>query len=155
MATWILKVRSQFENGHRQSAQVSNDLNGINIDDLHQKMCSILQGIDLMERLSTTINSVTNLHAQVNVPMTKQSIAATCKSIEFLKMVKIIFEKYSAGFHMTAQFLSQHQIHQALTIVAGVKVSFKNPIKREKENYWQLAISEKVPLGIGIEHRTI
>lgn len=96
-------------------------------------MCSILQGIELMERLSTTINSVTNLHAQLNVPMTKQSIAATCKSIEFLKMLKIIFEKYSTGIHFTAQFLAQHQIHQALTIVAGVKVSFKNRMKKEKK----------------------
>lgn len=118
-------MRSQFENGHRQAATKStNDSNGIKIDDLHQKMCSILQGIDLMERLGTNINSVTNLHAQVNVPMTKPGIAAICKSIEFLKMLKIIFEKYSAGIHITAQCLAQYQIHQALTIITGVKVSF-------------------------------
>lgn len=123
VATWILKMRSLFENGHRQPTQATNDSNGMNIDDLHQKMCSILQGIDLMDRLSTTINSVTNLHAQVNVPMTKQSIAAICKSAEFLKMLKMIFEKYTAGIHITAHYLAQFQIHEALTIVAGVKVS--------------------------------
>lgn len=104
----------------------SNDLNGIKIDDLHQKMCSILQGIELMERLGTTINSVTNLHAQVNCPMTKQSIAAICKLIEFLKMLKMIFDKYLAGIHVTVQCLAQHQIHQALTIIAGVKVSVEH-----------------------------
>lgn len=116
-------MRSQFENGHHQSMQASNDLNGMNIEELHQKLCSILQGIDLMDRLSTTINSVTNLHAQVNVPMTKLSIAAICKSIEFLKMLKMIFEKYLAGIHITAHYIAQFQIHEALTIVAGVKVS--------------------------------
>lgn len=74
-----------------------------------------------MEKLSTTINSVTSLHVQLKCPMTKQSVLSICKLIEFLKIIKLTFTEYSSSISQTAQSLAQYQIYQALYLISPAR----------------------------------
>lgn len=76
-----------------------------------------------METLSSTINSVTNLHVHLKSPMTRQSIVSICKLIEFLKIIKLQFTEYSPTILLTAQCVTQYQMYQVLSIVSSAKVS--------------------------------
>lgn len=79
------------------------------------------QGIQLMEKLSSTINSVTNLHVQLKCPMTKQSVVSICKLIEFLKIIKLTFTEHASPIAHTAQSLAQYQMYQALFIISPAR----------------------------------
>lgn len=74
-----------------------------------------------MEKLSSTINSVTNLHVQLKCPMTKQSVVSICKLIEFLKIIKLTFTEHASPIAQTAQSLAQYQMYQALFIISPAR----------------------------------
>lgn len=76
-----------------------------------------------MEKFGNTISSITNLHAHLHCPMTKQSILNVCKLIELKKLVKLTMIGYSAAIHITCLCLSQYQLYQAVHIISNVKVS--------------------------------
>lgn len=74
-----------------------------------------------MEKLSTSISSITSLHVQLKCPMTKQSVLSICKLIEFLKIIKLTFTEYSSSISQTAQSLAQYQIYQVLFIISPAR----------------------------------
>lgn len=119
-------MRTLFKYGKsNQSCTKSptNDSNSFNAEDLYQKVNLIIQGIEMMEKLGSTINSVTNLHVHLKCPMTKQSIVSICKLIEFLKIMKLQFTEHSPVILLTAQCVTQYQMYQVLSIISSAKVS--------------------------------
>lgn len=118
---WTLKMQFKFES--KRSAEMSEkDL----IDDFTEKISTVVQGVELIDRLSSNINSVTKLHAHLKCPMTKQSIISICKSIELLQSAKLTFEHHSTSINSTAVCLTQVYIHQALTIIRRTKKKLLN-----------------------------
>lgn len=76
-----------------------------------------------MEKFSSAVNAITNLHVHIKCPITKQRIIHVCKLIELMKMIKLTMEKYATEIYHTTLCLSQHQIFQALKIISNVKVN--------------------------------
>lgn len=77
-----------------------------------------------MEKLNSAVTMITNLHASMNCPMTKQNILTVCKLIELLKMIRLTMENVAHEIFNATLCLSQYQLYQALTIIASVKVIY-------------------------------
>lgn len=74
-----------------------------------------------MGQLSYAIKSLANLHTELNVAMTKQTLTLLCKHIEFLKIVRQLFRKHNAFVVETIQGVCQHYNYQTLKIIVSAK----------------------------------
>lgn len=83
---------------------------------------SFIQGIDFMEKLGNTINTIMNLHVHIKQPMTKQNIIHVCKLVELMKLVKSTIRGYATEVFDTTLCLSQLQLYHALQLISSAKV---------------------------------
>lgn len=110
-------MRVQFD---VQSAEaITNEIKDP-IDGFSHRMIITYRGIELIEQLSYTINSITKMHAHLNTPMTKANVFSICRSIEMFKAMKITFDNHSTSIGYAAQRLSQYYIHQSVLIISRV-----------------------------------
>lgn len=114
---WTFKMRVQFE--PKREEPPSNGGKDL-IEKFTEKMSVAVQGIELMELLSSSIDSISRVHAHLKCPMTKVNIFAVCKSIELLKSMKLTFEQHATPIAYASQCLCQYYVHQSVSIISKV-----------------------------------
>lgn len=102
---------------------MKSDMSYLKVKQLNQRYVLLVQGIKLMKRTSEIVKWITNLHANEGKPMTRTVVLVLCRLIELLEGFYLTMQKHSTSLVHCIYLVSQYIAHQALTIVAGTKVS--------------------------------
>lgn len=100
--------------------------NHVKMDQLRANTDLLLKGLQYSGQISHLIKSITNLHVLLNIKMQKNCLQLIFKLIEFLKLIKITFEKNIGMIIEFIQCILQYLQHQLLVIVANTKVCYLN-----------------------------
>lgn len=90
--------------------------------DILKNRCELfLGGVKLAEHISQCIKSVTNLHIKLGTPIPKQCLTLIYQLVEYLRMIKLIFQLQADFVANSVGFIVQYLQFQALFIVSNAR----------------------------------
>ncbi|KAG5896826.1 hypothetical protein JTB14_032067 [Gonioctena quinquepunctata] len=76
------------------------------------------------KKISTSVMTTLNLHADKDLPLTKSVLLAICRLIEVLKCIPIILRKNMMTITYVVLLITQHLSHKALGLLSNIRKQF-------------------------------
>ncbi|XP_023014098.2 strumpellin and WASH-interacting protein [Leptinotarsa decemlineata] len=124
--------------------------NTVKVRELQIIVTALNAGLKLAKKISYSIMTTLNLHADKDLPLTKSVILAICRLIEILKCIPIIFRKNMIMVTYIILLIIQHSSHRALGLLGSIRKQFtqeKSYSERQLDVLASLNLCEQVLKG--------
>lgn len=108
-------------------------INTLTSDETTRRCNLILLGLTYAGQISNLIKSTSNLHVHLQIPMSKATLSATCKSLELLQIIRLAFLRCVEIYNLPVQLINQQLCYKMLVITSATKRKLLETKMSEKQ----------------------